>query len=40
MTDHLDMETYDYSGLLAGNEAYDFGPQILHFGILLLLNTH
>ena len=39
MTDHLDIETHDYSRITGGNEAYDFGPQILHLAILLILHT-
>ena len=39
VTDHLATETNDYSGVPGGSEAYDFGPQILYFAILLILNT-
>ena len=39
MTDHLDIETHDYSRITGGSEAYDFGPQILHLPILLILHT-
>ena len=39
MTNHLAVETHDSSGVPGGSEAYDFGPQILHLAILLLLST-